>query len=68
VTEQNLSSISSNCFKPEPDEKQVEAAWRKFLSAWDRAERTKAVTDGIAAGHAKRDFLDLFCPTAGRPQ
>jgi hypothetical protein len=68
MTEQILHPSSSNHAKPEPEEEQVEAAWGKFLAAWDRAERTKAISDGIAAGHAKRDFLDLFCPSAGRPQ
>ena len=58
MIEQNLPSSSSNHFKPEPDEKRVEAAWRKFLSAWERAETTKAIVDGIAVGHAKRDFLN----------
>jgi hypothetical protein len=68
MAKQNLPSSPSNCFKPEQDEKRVEAAWRKFISAWERAERTKAIADGIAAGDAKRGFLDFFCPTAGRPQ
>jgi hypothetical protein len=66
MTKHLPSSSENNHAKLEPGAEQVEGAWQKFLSAWERAERTKAIADGIAAGHAKRDFLDLFCPTAGR--
>jgi hypothetical protein len=67
MTECAPAFSSNNHAKPEPDVKQVEAAWREFLAARERAEKTKAIADGIAMAHAMRDFLALFCPTAGRP-
>jgi hypothetical protein len=56
----HFRSSESNHTKLEPSVEQVEAAWRKFVLAWDRSERTKAIADGVAAGHAKREFLALF--------
>jgi hypothetical protein len=35
-------------------------AWEGYLRARDRAERSRRVEDGIAAGHAWAAFLKLF--------
>ena len=35
-------------------------AWEDYLRARDRAERSRQVEDGIAAGHAWAAFLRLF--------
>jgi hypothetical protein len=67
MTERVPPFSSSDPVKPAPGKEQVEAAWGKFLSAREQAERTKSIEDGIAAGHAWSDFLHLFCPPAGRP-
>lgn len=60
MTERLPSLSGSNHAKPDPSVERIEAAWCKFVSAWDRAERTKAIADGVAAAHAKRKFLELF--------
>lgn len=38
----------------------VQAAWDRYLAAREMAERSRDVSDGIAAGKAWREFLDLF--------
>ncbi len=38
----------------------VQAAWDAYVVARDKAERSNDVADGIAAGKAWREFLDLF--------
>lgn len=35
-------------------------AWRTYCAARDRAERTKDIQDGIAAGKAWAEWLHLF--------
>jgi hypothetical protein len=35
-------------------------AWRTYVLARDRAERTKDIQDGIAAGKAWAEWLRLF--------
>lgn len=41
-------------------EKRIDAAWRQYCAARLQAERTLAVEDGIEAGRAWRQWLDLF--------
>lgn len=38
----------------------VHRVWTEYLAARERADETKAVADGIAAGRAWRRWLDLF--------
>lgn len=38
----------------------VQAAWDAYVVARERAEKSNDVMDGVAAGKAWRDFLDLF--------
>lgn len=38
----------------------VQQAWDRYLEARDRAECSRDVSDGIAAGKAWRTFLELF--------
>lgn len=38
----------------------VQAAWDAYVVARERAEKSSDVMDGVAAGKAWRDFLDLF--------
>jgi len=38
----------------------VQEAWDRYLEARDRAECSRDVSDGIAAGKAWRTFLELF--------
>lgn len=38
----------------------LRAVWSEYLSARDRAERTRKIEDGIEAGRAYRCWLELF--------
>lgn len=38
----------------------IDAAWAAYLAARERAEHSRDVEDGIAAGKAWRAFLELF--------
>lgn len=38
----------------------VEEAWQRFVDADARAKATKRLEDGLDAGAAYRDFLELF--------
>lgn len=40
-------------------------AWEKYLAARDRAEKSRNISDGIAAGKAWKEWLDLFAPGKG---
>lgn len=40
--------------------RRIEEAWKIYLDARERAEQTRNVVDGIAAGKAWRQWLDLF--------
>lgn len=37
----------------------VEAAWQRFLDANKKAKETLDIRDGIAAGKAYREFIEL---------
>lgn len=41
-------------------ERRIDAAWRSYCEARQRAEQTLDVEDGIEAGRAWRRWLDLF--------
>lgn len=38
----------------------VEARWERYVSAQRRAQETLSVEDGIAAGRAWREWLNLY--------
>ena len=38
----------------------VEQAWDRFIAAMQRSKETLRIEDGIAAGKAYRQFLDVF--------
>jgi hypothetical protein len=38
----------------------IDQLWSHFLEARDRAERSRRLEDGVAAGHAWRNFLSAF--------
>jgi len=38
----------------------VEQAWDRFISAMQKSKETLRLEDGIAAGKAYRQFLDVF--------
>jgi hypothetical protein len=42
----------------------VEQAWDRYIAAMLRSKETLRLEDGIAAGKAYRDFLEVF---AGKP-
>lgn len=44
----------------EKREASVEKAWQRYVTADAKAKATLAIDDGIAAGIAYRDFLELF--------
>ena len=41
-------------------DERIEGLWQAYLSARDRAEHSRDVMDGIAAGKAWAAFLDQF--------
>lgn len=38
----------------------VQTAWEAYIAARDKAEKSRDVMDGVAAGKAWREFLELF--------
>ena len=38
----------------------VEQAWDRYIAAMQRSKETLRIEDGIAAGKAYRQFLDLY--------
>lgn len=38
-----------------------EAAWQKYVEAALKAQETRDLTDGLAAGKAYGEFVRLFC-------
>lgn len=44
----------------EKREASVEEAWSRYVAADAKAKSTLLIADGIAAGAAYRDFLELF--------
>lgn len=42
----------------------VEQAWDRFIAAMQRSKETLRIEDGIAAGKAYRQFLDVFARNA----
>lgn len=38
----------------------VEEAWARFVAASEKAKATLSLDDGIAAGHAFADFVQMF--------
>lgn len=38
----------------------VEQAWERFVTAMQRSKETLRIEDGIAAGKAYRQFLDMY--------
>lgn len=38
----------------------VEQAWDRFVSAMQRSKETLRIEDGIAAGRAYRQFLEMY--------
>lgn len=38
----------------------VQEAWDRYLAARDRADETRHLEDGIAAGKAWREWVELF--------
>lgn len=46
-------------------ERQQEDAFREYVALADKAQTTRVISDGIAAGKAWHRFVNLFC---GAPQ
>lgn len=46
----------------------VDARWQEYAAAAERAQRTRRVEDGIAAGRAWRRWLDLYMSPEQRQQ
>lgn len=38
----------------------VEQAWERYIAAMQKSKETLRIEDGIAAGKAYRQFLDLY--------
>jgi hypothetical protein len=47
-------------------EASLDSAWAVYCEAMRRAQNTLSVSDGIAAGHAWRRWLDLFMSSQQR--
>jgi hypothetical protein len=41
-------------------QRSIEERWQRFVDAQERSKRTLAIEDGIAAGKAYADFVEMF--------
>lgn len=48
-------------------ETELQIAWDAFVAATTKAQETRALADGIAAGHAYGEFITLFAPSIVAP-
>lgn len=63
-----VNPVQSMSAKVIPIDIKLQRAWADYVSCRERAEASKNINDGIAAGNAWRRWLEMFTPKEPRPQ